>query len=343
MSSFSNLLDLKPLPGFDWSCFNGNIATAVSYFGDDYLQAFAHSWTFSLFNQGKIPYHSLGQESYTYKDILKYAHVDHTLHREIALPDALTIIHQELAANRPVLVKCDAFACPWFPDNYHSVHNTHFFVIVHYNELTDMFSCTDVSYMTYNYEQSVTDFSQGFMGEMMTFTPAPTEVDDAITDVYELLLNCAHTNLGLKPQTYSIFDSMSTFADRFEELYTLAITEINQYDLGAANKLHLEILYVIQSRMQFLRLLEYRSHPEDTTMQHICAAFEQSIKSWSIIRMMYLKLYEPKANKERIFATLPEKIKAVAAMEQDIAHTILHIEQMRNLTSNLSSATSSTS
>lgn len=340
MSSFSNLLDLKPLSGFDWSCFNGNIATAVSYFGNDYLQAFRQSWTFSPFDQHDLPYHSLGQETYTYEDILKYANVDYTLHHDIALPDALNKIHQELEAGRPVLVKCDAFSCPWFPDNYHTLHNTHFFIIVDYDPQTDLFSCTDVSYMTHNYQQSVADFSQGFLNEVMTFSPVTYPADTEDIDL--LLLNMAQTNLGLKPQSYSIFDSMRTFADHFEECYQLAVTEINQFNLGAANKLHLELLYIIQARMQFLRWLEYMADAENVNIQRIRAAFEQSIKSWSIIRMMYLKLYEPKSNKEHIFSTLPEKIKAVAAMEEDIAYTILHIEQMRVLTSKLSAIQIST-
>lgn len=335
MSSFSNLLDLKPLSGFDWSCFNGNIATAVSYFGDDYLQAFAQSWTFSRFDQHDIPYHSLGQETYTYKNILKYANADYVLHHEITLPDALSQIYQELEAGRPVVVKCDAFSCPWFPDNYHALHNTHFFIIVDYDAQTDLFSCTDVSYMTYNYQQSVTDFSQGFMNEIMTFSPRSHTSAVEEIDIDHILLDIAKTNLGLHPQTYSIFDSMRVFADRFEECYQLAVMEMNQFDLGAANKLHLELLYIIQSRIQFLKWLEYRADLEHANIQRIRAAFEQSIKSWSVIRMMYLKLYEPKANKEHIFGTLPEKIKAVAAMEEDIAYTILHIEHMRLLTSSL--------
>ncbi|CAJ1316586.1 BtrH N-terminal domain-containing protein [Paenibacillus nuruki] len=338
MSSFSNLLDLKPLSGFDWSCFNGNIATAISYFGNDYLHAFQQSWTFSRFDQHDLPYHSLGQETYTYEEILKYANVDSMLHRNIALPDALHKIHQELEAGRPVLVKCDAFSCPWFPDNYHTLHNTHFFIIVDYDPQTDVFSCTDVSYMTHNYKQSVADFSQGFLNEVMTFSPTTRTAHTEKIDIDSLLLNIAKTNLGLQPQSYSIFDSMRTFADRFEECYQLAVTEMNQFDLDAANKLHLELLYIIQARMQFLRWLEHYADTENANIQRIRAAFEQSIKSWSIVRMMYLKLYEPKSNKEHIFNTLPEKIKAIAAMEEDIAYTILHMEQMRVLNLKLSPA-----
>ncbi|WDF50209.1 BtrH N-terminal domain-containing protein [Paenibacillus sp. KACC 21273] len=336
MPPFSNLLDLKPLSGFDWSCFNGNIATAVSYFGDDYLQAFAHSWTFSQFGTDPFSYDLLGHESYTYEDILKYANTDYTLHREISLPDALNTIYQELEAGRPVLVKCDSFACPWFPDNYHALHNTHFFIIVNYDPQTDMFACTDVSYMTHNYTQSVADFSQGFMNEIMTFSPRTSTLDLEDTDIDLVLLNIAKTNLGLQPQTYSIFEAMRVFADQFEQWYQLAVMEMNQFNPGAANKLHLELLYIIQSRMQFLKFVEYRADLEHANMQCIRAAFTQSIKSWSVIRMMYLKLYEPKANKEHIFNTLPEKIKAVAAMEEDIAYTILHMEQMRLLNDQLS-------
>jgi len=341
MSSFSNLLDLKPLSGFDWSCFNGNIATVVSYFGNDYLQAFHQSWTFSRFDQHDLSYDALGQETYTYEQILKYANVDYMLHHDIALPDALLKIHQELEAGRPVLVKCDAFSCPWFPDNYHTLHNTHFFIIVDYNSQTDMFSCTDVSYMTHHYQQSVADFSQGFLNEVMTFSPSTRTADVEDMDIDSWLLNIAKTNLGLTPQSYSIFDSMRTFADRFEECYQLAVNEMNQLHLGASNKLHLELLYIIQARMQFLRWLEYKADVTNVNIQRIRAAFEQSIKSWSIIRMMYLKLYEPKSNKEHIFSTLPEKIKSVAAMEEDIAYTILHIEQMRLLTNTLSVAPTS--
>lgn len=336
MSSFSNLLDLKPLSGFDWSCFNGNIATSVSYFGNDYLQAFAHSWTFSRFGTDPFSYDVLGLESYTHEDILKYANADYTLHREISLPDALDNIYKELEAGRPVMVKCDSFSCPWFPDNYHASHNTHFFIIVHYDPQTNLFTCTDVSYMTHNYTQSVADFSQGFMNEMMTFSPRASTLAKDDTAIDLVLLDIAKTNLGLKPQTYSIFEAMRVFADQFEQWYQLAVMEMNQFDLGAANKLHLELLYIIQSRMQFLKFLEYRADLKLANIQRIRAAFEQSIKSWSVIRMMYLKLYEPKANKEHIFSTLPEKIKAVAAMEEDIAYTILHIEQMRILNDHLS-------
>lgn len=334
----SSILQLHPLSGFDWSSLTGNVASAAAYYSSNYIYAFADAWTFSnLKDYGPESFLTLGQKSVlyntSYEQILQFAQIHYHIRHYLPAEEALALIRMELAQQRPVLVKGDTFWCPWFPANYRRLHRPNFYLITGYDDLSHDLLCTDVAYGTYRHPQSISDFSLGFAGEVMTLRSADDPYESALElpDLYSILFRRAACNLGLAGEHYSIFDSMRYMADHFEELDDMAVQQ--QYVEGAdtMNRLNLELLYVIQSRMQFVHLLNQQRDPEDHVMQQFTAALNQSVHSWSLIRAAYTKSFEPRMQRHQIVKAIPTQIRLAAALEEDTAQAIMHVKQLHQV------------
>ncbi|WP_322906700.1 BtrH N-terminal domain-containing protein [Paenibacillus campi] len=326
----SHRIPLKPLQGFDWSSLTGNVASAAAYFSSDYMYAFADAWTFSYFTAHKsqaVP--SLGQEAVlyntSYERILKWSGLGYQMERYLPAEEALAMIRMELAQERPVLVKGDTYYCPWFPANYGRLHQPHFYLITGYDDLTNELFCTDVAYMTYHRAQSVSDFSLGFAGDLLTLYHNHDQYNRHVQppDLYELLTRRATNNLGRGEGAFSIFDSMRQMANNFTELDRLSCEQ--QLHSGSdMNPLHLELLYIMQARMQFVHLLQQKCVHSDPFIEHIIGAFHETLRSWTLIRTAYLHSLEPRMQRETILHNITEHIRATANLEQSIADSILH-------------------
>ncbi|WP_411343779.1 hypothetical protein ACE3MZ_19550 [Paenibacillus sp. WLX1005] len=331
-------IQLKPLPGFEWSSLTGNVASAAAYVGSDYMYAFADAWSFScLKEQPTSGFAALGQESVlyntSYEQILDWSRIDYRVSNHLPAEEALGIIRLELAQERPVLVKGDSFYCGWFPENYGQQHSHNFYLITGYDDLTNHLFCTDVAYMTHQYPQSVSDFSLGFAGELMTMWPTHDRYRPIVHQPTrsEILARSAERNLGHNHEACPMFESMLRFADELPELDRLAVEQQQQDGPGSMNRLSLELLYIVQSRMQFVRLLDKLCNEQDQAMCPLNDAFTQSVRSWSLIRSAYLHTFEPRIKRERILDSMAAEIRVTAALEREIAQSILHIRRLQHV------------
>ncbi|WP_046228264.1 cysteine peptidase family C39 domain-containing protein [Paenibacillus dauci] len=327
---------LKPLPGFERANLIGNMATIASYFNRGYLQAFAHAWTFPEY-QAHVPleYQALGQEARayhtTYEQILGASQLQHRIHRNQSAAEALELIQQESRQRRPVLVKSDTFYCSWLKKDYQTLHNTHFYIVTHYDVLSNQLLCTDVAYLTQNYAQSFPDFEAGFTGDLITFAPSAQQISDhPPADPYTLLVECARRNLGHDEGTISVFDSMDVLADRLVELDQLE-QQHNAALLETGQNVQLEMLLLMQARIQFLLLLEHLADSAEKPLKLILNAFQQSVRSWSAIRESYLQLSRSADERLVRLQNIAEQIRVVAMLERNIAQTILHDQQIRRI------------
>ncbi len=333
----SHRIPLQPLQGFDWSSLTGNVASAAAHFSSDYMYAFADAWTFSCFTEhGSKAIPSLGQESVlyntSYDQILKWTRLDYRMERYLPAEEALAMIRIELAQGHPVLVKGDTYRCSWFPADYGRLHRPHFYLITGYDDLTNHLFCTDVAYMTYHQAQTVSDFSLGFAGDLLTLRPNHDQYSQPaqLPTLYEVLTRRATANLGLGDEAYSAFDSMRNMADGWIELDRLA-AEQQLHSATDMNPLNLELLYIVQARMQFLQLLEQKRDAKDSFMEQITAAFNETVRSWTLIRKSYVHSFEPRVQREPLLSLIAERIRATAALEQSLAESILHSNRLREI------------
>ncbi len=333
----SHRIPLKPLQGFDWSSLTGNVASAAAYFNSDYMYAFADAWTFSCFAEHTnkaIP--SLGQESVlyntSYDQILNWSRMDYHMERHLPAEEALAMIRMELAQEHPVLVKGDTYHCPWFPSDYGRLHRPHFYLITGYDDLTNHLFCTDVAYMTYHRAQTVSDFSLGFGGDLLTLRQNHDEYTKPtpLPHLYEVLTRRAIANLGSNSNHCSAFDSMRHMAEHLVEL-DLRSTEQQRQSAADMNALHLELLYIIQARMQFVHLLEQKREPKDIFIEQMSTAFQEAIRSWTLIRDHYLRSFEPRAHREPLLESMAKHIQSTATLEQSIAESILHSNRLKEI------------
>ncbi|ANF95690.1 BtrH N-terminal domain-containing protein [Paenibacillus bovis] len=328
---------LKPLPGFERANLIGNMATIASYFNRGYLQAFAHAWTFPEY-QAHVPleYQALGQEARayhtTYEQILGASGLQHRIHRNQSAAQAIELIQQESRQQRPVLVKGDTFHCSWLKKDYQTVHNAHFYIVTHYDVLSNQLLCTDVAYLTQNYAQPLPEFEAGFTGDLITFASSTEQSPPpSPADLYTLLVECARRNLGHIDGSISVFDSMEVLADRLVELDHLE-QQHNMATLSeSGQRVQLEMLLLMQARIQFLLLLEHLSDSAGEPLKLILHAFQQSVRSWSAIRESYLQL--SLSSDERLIRLqhIAEQIRVVAMLERNIAQTILHDQQIHRI------------
>lgn len=327
---------LKPLPGFERANLIGNMATIASYFNRGYLQAFAHAWTFPEY-QAHVPleYQALGQEARayhtTYEQILDASQLQHRIHRNQSAQQALEIIQQESRQQRPVLVKGDTFYCSWLKQNYQQLHNAHFYIVTHHEELSHQLRCTDVAYLTQNHAQPFAEFEAGFTGDLITFTPLADIAPAAAIDPYTLLIQCARRNLGHEDGSIPVFDSMDVLADRLVELDQLEQQHTATAVSEAEEHLQLEMLLVMQARIQFLLLLEHLADPAQEPLKLILNGFQQSVRSWSAIRESYRKIAVSTDERITRLQQIADQIRVVAMLERNIAQTILHDQQIRRI------------
>ncbi|MEW4371715.1 BtrH N-terminal domain-containing protein [Paenibacillus kandeliae] len=331
-------IQLKPLPGFEWSSLTGNVASAAAYVGSDYMYAFADAWSFScLKEQASSGFAALGQESVlyntSYEQILDWSRIDYRVSNYLPAEEALALIRLELAQKRPVLVKGDSFYCGWFPENYGQQHSSNFYLITGYDDLTHQLFCTDVAYMTHHYPQSVSDFSLGFAGELMTMWPTHDQYRPIVQQpsLDEILVRSAERNLAQKQEACPMFESMLQLANKLPELDRLAVEQQQHDGPGSMNRLSLELLYIVQSRMQFVRLLDKLCVEQNQAMCQLVEGFAQSVRSWSLIRSAYLHTFEPRSSRERILDSMATEIHVTAALEREISQSIMHIRRLQHV------------
>jgi hypothetical protein len=318
-------LDIKPLKGFEWDCFMGHIASVASWYGCKYELAFAETWTFSPHkstNTIEESYELLQKSGRTnINKLQKYINIRLEFHQNTRVSEVIKIIEDQLTRKHPVLIKFDLYWCPWFLRNYKISHNYegHVFLIIGIDYDKNIFRCTDVSLMKYDCSLSFEEFKLGYDGAYGIFN----EVQSCYPEEEEYFTSIKSTAGEILGITNGInkFDSMRIFADRLDELYTLARKE--NWDFFEGTKLFVDIIFTIQGRMHFANLLKIIIEQfNNDCFLDFYNEISTIIKKWSVIRIL-LSQVPFKNNKIYSLNKISKKIYHVSELEEKIAYGLL--------------------
>lgn len=247
-------------------------------------------------------YHGVKTKLYAAKNILKN----------------ISIIEQELAGGKPVILEIDSFFCPW-NIYYQHVHGIHFCLVTGLDETRQFLNCADGGlYLKNNLVLPMEQFIKG-MGYCITYELTPqtrNDVDWADT-IQQLVLKLKSTHT---------FDDIRAFGNAIRSSLNLE-KEIQGYDDVWYVPLFNELARVSAARRKMSISLEYwRAKYNVEELREIAEAFKLAGSKWYTVRGTLLKQISV-SDRSAGFAWAAHQTQELADYEEKLADQLLCINK----------------
>jgi hypothetical protein len=199
-----------------------------------------------------------------------------------------------------------------------------FFLIIGIDDNKRNLFCTDAAVMKYNCILPISDFNQGFLGNLQTFSTS-NQIVLKKDDYYTRLRESGERILGIS-NNISEIEAMRDFADKLFDLFKLALIDANKKidkNIGAT-KLIIEIIHIIQGRQHFMELLKYVCDNYNNQVIQLIEMMEQTIQIWKKIKLLLYKTFKKK-DINLYIKTLSGYIREASNLEEKIAQRLFII------------------
>jgi hypothetical protein len=286
------VLDIKPLDGYEWECFIGHIITVSEWWKLDYFVSFNQSWVFSPYK----PLHTIDEiyqmlgtlEPINCNLLMKYSGLKIQTYNCEDIVELYDIIKDQLSQRKPVMIKVDVFACPWFVDDYHIAHAPHWILISGIDLESNCLYCVDVSFQIYKGKLNKEQVNLGFMGMVITFRHNENLACLSVDEHIDKLQTTTEKMLDVF-DNINKFGSMRILANQLGVLYQKSITIQGNIKKTA---IIVEIIKILQSRMYFYNYIRsLRRVRERLNVFAIEANFQQIIELWTFVKINISRAY----------------------------------------------------
>lgn len=308
-------LNFELMNNLEHNCFDGLIASFANWNGIPYSFSYGESWDFTANYEmrGENVFVTLNIPNTLNKDLLKdycgvcMKYIDFDIDKE----SFMTILKEELARQRPIIIVLDYYYCPWRKEVSNIVHReNHASLVVGYNEYGLI--CLDYSP---KYDNGILPYENiiNITGYVTLDINSPTNnnYNELITRSLNLI------------KSHDIFNAMREFANHIEKAFDPQYY-LSQVQNNAWLPFVFQLSVIAETRCLYARTLRSISDINKTeSLIAIAERLDATKRMWEIIKLLFVKMYNSRDLSPRV--SLAKKIYNIADFEEDIYSSLVSI------------------
>ncbi len=316
-------LEIEPVHGAYRNCLEDILATAATYFQNDFELMFAESWGFTFYpamrNLNTILGKRLDAGKNDYFGNLERFHGIRTQwHFKKTIDEYEMMIKEELLAGNPVAVFMDAYWLPW-TKTYKIYHAPHYCLIIGKDDNSD-FLCLD-PYVT----RDICTLPGKCLlyGNAKCITFSVNKPSTSI-DWGKIILNSSQKMLETCTYGKNAFECMGEFSIELGKLKDLD-SEINGCPIPLLVPVFLQLKEIGAGRRHFAEVLEYLSAKGAATdVLSYAEVFRKLSTKWNKVRKNVMTECD-RNTKISILEASAKEISAIAKEEERVALELLQL------------------
>lgn len=308
----------------NYDCFDLVIHAIGNWSKRDYRMIFSKSWglTYESIRDGSniISKNLFVDRVDRFYYLSKYHGID--IKKLDLNSDVASFIKEEINNNFPVLLKVDAFYCPWMFSHYKIQHGNHFLIVNGYDEESEKFNCIDSQFAINGVEILMDDLQKAYTDILyIRFNNENNKIDSMG------ILRNTIDRLNDEEGNFKIGKMIELFSEDLLNYMDLD-KEVLEFKNNPSEALLFRVVSKIgNGRYKFSICLEYiQSINNDIQLESIIKMLQDVSIKWNEVFAMLVKSYFLK-NREKILNRVYLKLKEIKNDEEKI---VLNIKRILN-------------